>query len=48
VQGQQGLALHTDTPERFEYALQSIEGSYDIGAAGTDFSGSPVVLERIA
>jgi thymidine phosphorylase len=48
TEGQPLLTLHTDTPERFEYALQSIEGSYDIGAAGTDFSGSPVVLERIA
>src|SRR4051812_10795152 len=46
--GQPLLTLHTDTPERFEYALQSIEGSYDIGATGTDFTGSPVVLERIA
>lgn len=48
TQGQPLLTLHTDTPERFEYALQSIEGSYDIGATGTDFTGSPVVLERIA
>jgi thymidine phosphorylase len=48
TQGQPLLTLHTDTPERFEYALQAVEGSYDIGAAGTDFTASPVVLERIA
>jgi thymidine phosphorylase len=48
TEGQPLLTLHTDTPERFEYALQAVEGSYDIGAAGTDFTASPVVLERIA
>lgn len=46
--GQPLLTLHTDTPERFEYALQAVEGSYDIRAAGTDFAAAPVVLERIA
>ncbi|MFD5761129.1 thymidine phosphorylase, partial [Streptomyces sp. NPDC127044] len=46
--GQPLLTLHTDTPERFEYALESVEGSYDIAAAGTDFKATPVVLERIA
>jgi thymidine phosphorylase len=48
TEGQPLLTLHTDTPERFEYALQAVEGSYDIEAAGTTFSASPVVLERIA
>lgn len=47
-EGQPLLTLHTDTPERFEYALQAVEGSYDIAAPGTDFTASPVVLERIA
>jgi thymidine phosphorylase len=46
--GQPLLTLHTDTPERFEYALEAVQGSYDIAAAGTDFTASPVVLERIA
>ncbi|KOV67022.1 hypothetical protein ADL01_25050 [Streptomyces sp. NRRL WC-3618] len=41
--GQPLLTLHTDTPARFE-----VGGSYDIGAAGTDFAAAPVVLERIA
>lgn len=48
TEGQPLLTLHTDTPERFEYALKSIEGSYDIEPAGTAFTASPVVLERIA
>jgi len=46
--GQPLLTLHTDTPERFEYALEAVKGSYDIGAEGTKFTASPVVLERIA
>src|SRR5690349_12005828 len=35
--GQPLLTLHTDTPDRFAYALQGVEGSYDIAPAGTDF-----------
>ncbi|GAA2321302.1 thymidine phosphorylase [Streptomyces kunmingensis] len=46
--GQPLLTLHTDTPERFAYALESVEGAYDIAAAGTDFSAGPIVLERIS
>jgi thymidine phosphorylase len=46
--GQPLLTLHTDTPERFEYALQAVEGSYDIAAAGTEFAPTPIVLDRIA
>lgn len=42
------LTLHTDTPERFAYALEAIEGAYDIAAPGTAVTPSPVVLERIA
>jgi thymidine phosphorylase len=45
--GQPLLTLHTDTPERFEYALESVEGSYDISAPGTAFEPTPVVRERI-
>lgn len=47
TEGQPLLTLHTDTPDRFEYALQSLEGSFDIGT-GADFTATPVVLERIA
>jgi thymidine phosphorylase len=48
TEGQPLLTLHTDTPERFAYALEAVTGSYDIAAAGTEFTPSPVVLERIA
>ncbi|MFF1694222.1 thymidine phosphorylase [Streptomyces sp. NPDC058257] len=41
------LTLHTDTPDRFAYALQSLEGAYDVAPAGTDFSPEAIVLDRI-
>ncbi|MER7759923.1 thymidine phosphorylase [Streptomyces sp. NPDC097619] len=46
--GQPLMTLHTDTPEKFDYALASLEGSYDVAPAGTDFTPSPIVLDRIA
>ncbi len=46
--GQPLLTLHTDTPERFEYALQALEGGVTISPSGTDFKPQPIVLERIA
>jgi thymidine phosphorylase len=45
--GQPLLTLHTDTPDRFAYALEAIGDSYDIAAPGTEHTPSPVVLERI-
>ncbi|MER5301668.1 thymidine phosphorylase [Streptomyces lasiicapitis] len=48
VAGQPLLTLHTDTPERFEYALKSLEGAYDVAPAGTEFSARPIVLERVS
>ncbi|WRZ91011.1 thymidine phosphorylase [Streptomyces sp. NBC_01007] len=45
--GQPLMTLHTDTPDRFAYALQGVEGSYDIAPAGTDFKATPIVLDRI-
>ncbi|WP_432167157.1 thymidine phosphorylase [Streptomyces sp. bgisy031] len=47
TQGQPLMTLHTDTPERFGYALESVDGSYDIAAPGTMFEATPVVRERI-
>lgn len=41
------MTLHTDTPERFGYALEALDGAFDVAAAGTDFTAPPVVLERI-
>ncbi|MEU8673789.1 thymidine phosphorylase [Streptomyces sp. NPDC048560] len=46
--GQPLLTLHTDTPEKFEYALKALPDSYDIAPAGTEFTATPVVRERIA
>ncbi|MER5971800.1 thymidine phosphorylase [Streptomyces sp. NPDC002055] len=45
--GQPLLTLHTDTPERFEYALDSLAGALVIDAPGTAYERTPVVLERI-
>ncbi|MYW68509.1 thymidine phosphorylase [Streptomyces sp. SID8379] len=45
--GQVLMTLHTDTPERFAYALEALAGAYDIAPAGTDFTAGPIVLERI-
>ncbi|MFD6424108.1 thymidine phosphorylase [Streptomyces sp. NPDC060198] len=48
TEGQPLLTLHTDTPEKFSYALDALPGAWDIAPAGTDFTASPVVRERIA
>ncbi|MER6114907.1 thymidine phosphorylase [Streptomyces sp. NPDC001743] len=42
------LTLHTDTPEKFEYALKALPEAYDIAPADTPFAATPVVRERIA
>ncbi|WP_335939303.1 thymidine phosphorylase [Streptomyces sp. PTD5-9] len=46
--GQPLLTLHTDTPEKFAYALQALPDAYDIAPEGTEFAPTPVVRERIA
>ncbi|MFJ7270210.1 thymidine phosphorylase [Streptomyces sp. NPDC099050] len=46
--GQPLMTLHTDTPEKFDYALSALDGTFDIAAAGTAFSATPIVLDRIA
>ncbi|MBT2445728.1 thymidine phosphorylase [Streptomyces sp. ISL-43] len=46
--GQPLMTLHTDTPEKFDYALAALDGTFDIAAAGTSFTPSPIVLDRIA
>ncbi|MCX4780596.1 thymidine phosphorylase [Streptomyces sp. NBC_01264] len=48
VAGQPLMTLHTDTPEKFDYALSALDGTFDIAAAGTSFSATPIVLDRIA
>jgi thymidine phosphorylase len=42
------LTLHADDPSRFERALASLEGGFDIAPAGTAFTPDPLVIERIA
>ncbi|RYJ02241.1 MAG: thymidine phosphorylase, partial [Actinomycetales bacterium] len=39
------LTLHTDTPERFERALEALEGGFDVGDAPVP--RTDVVLDRI-
>ncbi|WP_406383443.1 thymidine phosphorylase [Streptomyces sp. NBC_01618] len=46
--GQPLLTLHTDTPEKFDSARDALSSSYDIAPAGTEFTATPVVRERIA
>ncbi|MFD0026024.1 thymidine phosphorylase [Streptomyces sp. NPDC058382] len=46
--GQPLLTLHTDTPEKFDYAIQALPDAFDIAPAGTAFTATPVVRERIA
>lgn len=48
VAGQPLMTLHTDTPEKFDYALAALDGIADIAPAGTPFSATPIVLDRIA
>ncbi|MEU8138828.1 thymidine phosphorylase [Streptodolium elevatio] len=47
AQGQPLLTLHTDTPERFDYALEAVADSYDVAAPGTRFEPTPIVIDRI-
>ena len=46
--GQPLLTLHTDTPERFEYALEALAGGVTISPAGTPYQPTPIILDRIA
>ncbi|MFJ9524210.1 thymidine phosphorylase [Streptomyces cyaneofuscatus] len=48
TEGQPLMTLHTDTPEKFDYALKTLPDAYDIAPAGTSFAPLPVVRERIA
>ena len=48
TEGQPLFTLHTDEPERFERALASLEGGWDIAAPGTAFAPSPLVIDRIS
>jgi len=42
------MTLHTDTPEQFAYALQSLEDAVTVAAPGSAPAPTPIVLDRIA
>ncbi|HEU5428977.1 MAG TPA: thymidine phosphorylase [Actinocrinis sp.] len=52
VAGAPLLTLHTDTPDRFEAALDHLSGAFSIGADstghGADFTPRPLILERVS
>ena len=48
VEGQPLLTLHTDTPERFERALESLEGAFTIAPEGSRPDLLPLVIEKIS
>jgi thymidine phosphorylase len=47
TEGQPLLTLHTDTPERFPYALEALTTGITVAAPGTAFEAAPIVLDRI-
>ncbi|MFD0263107.1 thymidine phosphorylase [Kitasatospora indigofera] len=48
VAGQPLLTLHTDTPERYGYAIEALAGGIVVDPADTPFTAKPIVLDRIA
>ncbi|MFB7662403.1 thymidine phosphorylase [Kitasatospora sp. NPDC056138] len=46
--GQPLLTLHTDTPERYDYAIEALKDGIGVSPAGTAFTPNPIVLDRIA
>jgi thymidine phosphorylase len=46
--GEPLFTLHTDTPERFEQALQALEGGYQIAPLGDRPLDRPLIIDRIA
>jgi thymidine phosphorylase len=45
--GQPLLTLHTDEPDRFDRALESLEGGWEVAPPGSPYEPSPIVLDRI-
>ncbi|MDT3398665.1 thymidine phosphorylase [Streptomyces sp. B1866] len=41
------LTLHTDTPERFGYALQALDGGVTIAPDPAGFTPEPLILDRV-
>ena len=47
TEGQPLLTLHTDEPDRFDRALVSLEDGYDVAPAGTSYTPTPLIHDRI-
>ncbi len=41
------MTLHTDTPERFERAVQALDGAWSVAEPGTVVERGSVVLDRV-
>ena len=48
VAGQPLFTLLTDEPERFDRALSSLEGGYDISADASSYTPRDLVIDRIS
>lgn len=46
--GEKLLTLHTDTPERFDRAMESLDGAFTIAPEGSRPDLLPLVIEKIA
>ncbi|HET7352375.1 MAG TPA: thymidine phosphorylase [Marmoricola sp.] len=46
--GEPLLTLHTDEPDRFERALESLERGYEVAPSGTAYDATPLVHDRIS
>ncbi len=47
TEGQPLLTLHTDEPDRFERAVASLDGGFDIAPAGTSYEPTPLIQAQI-
>jgi len=47
TEGQPLFTLHTDDEDRFERALASLEGGYDVDPHGSDFTPGPLLIDRV-
>jgi thymidine phosphorylase len=45
--GQPLLTLHTDTPERFAAAIESLDGAWDIDAGNSEYVARQLLLDRV-
>jgi thymidine phosphorylase len=46
TEGQPLMTLLTDEPDRFDRALEALEGGYDIGD-GASFEPAPLLIDRV-